>query len=135
VQPHLVAGDGDGDGDRQHPVDLRIVEHILEAIGAVGHRGNAGAHLAFGIIEQRLAGGEHHRGSVLAAQHLETLHADPVRGHLCPQIRKTLARHYGSSANRIKHVLLRFAGLIGPDGGMREAFLIDMGLSAVGEIE
>ena len=59
VQPHLVAGDRDGHRDRQHAVDLRIVEDVVEAVDAVRDRGDAGAHLALGVVLQRLAGGEH----------------------------------------------------------------------------
>ena len=31
-------------------VDLLVVEHVLEALGAVGDRGDAGAHLALGVV-------------------------------------------------------------------------------------
>ncbi len=42
---------------------------------AVGNGGDAGAHPAFGIVQQRIARRQHHVGAVLGAQRLETLHA------------------------------------------------------------
>ena len=134
VQPHLVACDRDRDGDRQHPVDLRIVEHVLEAIGAVRDRGDAGAHLALGIVEQRLAGREHDRGAILGAQRLEALHADAVCRHLRAQVRQALARHLAVQQDEIQHVLLQLARPVEPDRRDAQAFLIDVGMAAIGEV-
>ena len=49
------------DGERQELRHLLVVEHVLEAPGAVGHGGDGGAHLALGVVHQRLAGAQHRR--------------------------------------------------------------------------
>ena len=135
MQPHRIARDRDLDRDRQQrPPISAIVEHVLEAVGAVGHGGDAGAHLALGVVQQRLAGREHRRGAVLRAQRLEALHAEPVRRHLRAQIGQALARHLAVEQDQVQHVLLQLAGAVEPDRRDAQAFLVDVGVAAIGEI-
>ena len=54
-------------------IERRIVVAVGETIGAVGNGSDTGAHLALRIVQQRVAGRQHHLAPILLAQRLHAL--------------------------------------------------------------
>ena len=134
IEPHLLAVDGDGDAEIEFAVEFRPVIAVGEAVGAVRDGGDAGAHLALGVILQRPAGGEHHVAAVAGAQRGHPLHAEPVGRHLRTQVGEALVRDLAVEQDQRLHVGLQRARAIQPDRWDAEAFLIDVLVAAIGEI-
>ena len=111
-----------------------IVVDVGEAIGAVGNRGDAGAHLALGVVQQRVARRQHGLAAVFRAQRLHALHAEPVGRHLRAQIGQALARHLAVQQDQLLHVRLQLAGAIEPDRRNAQALLVDVRVAAIGEV-
>ncbi len=131
---HRIALHRHLDGQRQVALDLLVVEHVLEAPGAVGHGRDRGAHLALGVVHQRRAGPQHGIGAVFGAQRLEALHAHAVGCHLGAQVRQPLARHLAVEQDQILDVGLKLAGAIEPHRRNAQALLEDVGMAAVDEV-
>ena len=129
-----IALDRDLDGERQQPRHLLVVEHVLEAPGAVGHGGDGCAHLALGVVHQRLARLQHRLGAVLRRQRLETFYADAVGRHLGAQVGQPLARHLAVQQDQVLHVALQLAGAIEPHRRDAQALLVDVGVAAIDEV-
>jgi hypothetical protein len=65
---------------------------------------------------------------------LNALHAEAVRRHLRPQVRQPLTRHLAIEQDQLLHVLLQFAGAIQADRRYPQPFLVDVGVTTIGEI-
>ncbi len=123
---------GDGQGDRI--VEIEIVEHILEPPAPIGQGSDTRAHLALGIIQQRLARGQHDVDPMALAQFGEPLHAHPVRRHLRAQIRQTFARDLAIQQDQLLDIFLQNPSAVQADRGDPQALLVDMRMSPVDEI-
>ncbi len=134
AERHGIALHGDLDRERQQARHLLVVEHVLEAPGAVGHGGDGRAHLALGIVHQRLARLQHRLGAVLRRQRLETFYADAVGGHLGAQVGQALARHLAVQQDQVLHVALQLAGAVEAHRRDAQALLEDVGVAAIDEV-
>ena len=70
----------------------------------------------------------------MRAQRLTALDAEPVRRHLRAQVGQALARHLAVEQDQLLHVLLQLARAVEPDRRDAQAFLVDVGVAAIGEI-
>ena len=131
---HLLALHRHLDGHRQQARHLLVVEHVLEAPGAVGHGGDGRAHLALGVVHQRRARLQHRLGAVLGGQRLEALHADAVGRHLGAQVGQPLGGHLAVQQDQVLHVLLQLAAAIEPHRRDAQALLVDVGVAAIDEV-
>ncbi len=134
MQVHRVAPHLQLDRERQLAVDLGAVMHVLEAPHAVGDRGDAGAHLALGVVEQGRAGGQHRPGAVLGRERLHARDAQPVRRHLRAQVGQPFARHLAVQQDQLLDVLLQLAFAVEPDRRDAQPLLVDVRMAAIGEV-
>ena len=104
MQMHRVATDGDFGAHVDFAVDLRAIVTVGEAVDTIGDRGDACAHLAFGIVLQGTARGQHDVAAVLGAQALESLHPQPVGRHLGAQVGQAFPRHLAVQQDQFLHV-------------------------------
>ncbi len=131
---HRVTGDADFTGHGQRFGDLGVLVDILEPVNAVGNGGDPGAHLPFGVVLQRVGGGEHDIPAIFAAQRLHAQHAEAVRGHLRAQVRQPFARNLAVQQDQLLHILLQLPGPVQPDRRDPQPLLENMGVAAVGKI-
>ena len=134
MQVDLLTVDLDLDREGQVAVERRIVEPVGEAVGAIGDGCDPGAHLALGIVQELLAGRAHHVAPVFLAQRRHAHDAQPVGGHLRAQVGEPLARHLAVQQDQRLHVLLQHTFPVEPDRRDSQPLLIDVGVTAIGEI-
>ncbi len=126
VQVHGVAGHLDRDGDRDRlPLHAVVVHVVDEAIDAVGERRDRRADLPLTVGQRLVARGAHQGRAVASDQVTQAAFAQPVRGHLSPEVAPALIRQREVREEQLHHVLAHRTAFEQADGRDPQAFVPD----------
>ena len=103
-----------------------VVQHVLEAVAAVGNGGDAGAHALGRAVENLAEGVLHRRRAVAGEQLLHALDAQPAGRDLGVEVAAALRRQAHVEKQQIEQLGVELAASIEPHDRDAQALLVDL---------
>ena len=124
IEQHGLPGDREVEGDGERGVgDAVVVEHVVEAVGAVRQRADGVTHEGFGAIRQRTEGFSDGGVAILVEQAVQPTFAQRQGAKLALQVTPVRQRQARVGGQDVGDVGVHAAGGTQPDGRDAHAFL------------